>query len=219
MDNRHILEARKRQIEDALARLFDDVVKALDLAVKCMVKMDVAVCEALIRSDVTLNEQRRLVEQDCLVAIASQQPMASDLRDIIADMRMASELERMGDYAVDIAASVLELDQTGIDADWLLTIQRMSSLAQEMLYHAMRAHQSDDAALARRVGASDDTLDGLLAGLVATLMQVMQADPSKVQNASRVLWIAHNLERYGDRATNIAEQVIFRVEGNVVDLD
>lgn len=219
MDNRHILEAKKKQIEDALAGLFGDVVDSLDQAVKCMVKMDVAVCEALIRGDVALNEKRRQVEQDSLVAIASQQPMASDLRDIIADMRMASELERMGDYAVDIASSVLELDQTGIDADWLLTIQRMSSLAQEMLHHAMRAHQTDDATLARRVGASDDTLDGLLAGLVDTLMQAMQADPAKVQNASRVLWIAHNLERYGDRATNIAEQVIFRVEGEVVDLD
>lgn len=219
MDTRHILEAKKSQIETALGGLFNDVMNALELAIKCMVKLDTEVCEGLIRNDLKLNQKRRLLEQDCLVAIASQQPMASDLRDIIADMRIASELERMGDYASDIAASVMQMDAIGIDADWLLDIQRMASACQDMIHHAMRAHQTGNTELARRVGASDDELDAQLAKLVAKLMEVMRHDPERVQNASRVLWIAHNLERYGDRATNIAEQVIFRIEGSVVELD
>lgn len=219
MDSRHILEAKKNQIENSLAGLFDDVMNALDQAMKCMVKMDTPVCEALIRNDRTLNEKRRQLEQDCLVAIASQQPVASDLRDIIADMRIASELERMGDYASDIAASVLQLDGSGVSADWLLDLQRMASLCQEMIHGVMRAHQANDAELARRIGARDDELDAQLAKLVTTLMGVMGTDTSHAQNASRMLWIAHNLERYGDRVTNIAEQVVFRIEGAIVDLD
>lgn len=219
MDGRQILEAKKRQIESNLASLFEDVMNALDKALKCMVKLEPAVCEALIRHDVVLNEKRRLLEQDCLVAIASQQPVASDLRDLIADMRIASELERMGDYASDIAAVVLQMDGSAIEADWLLQIQRMASVSQDMIHNAMRAHQTGDAALARRVGASDDELDAELAKAVGMLMAVMRQDSARAENASRALWIAHNLERYGDRATNIAEQVVFRVEGTIVDLD
>ncbi|TCJ14676.1 phosphate signaling complex protein PhoU [Parasulfuritortus cantonensis] len=219
MDTRYMLEAKKHQIEVNLAALFDEVGNAIDAAIRCLVKKDQGVCEALIRNDVNLNEKRRLLEQDCLVAIASQQPVAHDLRDIIADMRITSELERMGDYAADIAASVLEMDGDDLSALGLLDVQRMSGLCQDMLSHAMRAHRENDAALARRVGADDDELDALLHHLSGALMDAMRANPAHVHNGSRMLWIAHNLERCGDRATNIAEQVIFRVEGVEVELN
>lgn len=219
MPGGHILEAKKRQIEANLTGLFDEVGNAIDAAIKCLVKKDQGVCEALIRNDVKLNEKRRMLEQDCLVAIASQQPVAHDLRDIVADMRIASELERMGDYAADIAASVLEMDGDDLHGLGLLDVQRMSGLCQDMLNHAMRAHREGDTALARRVGASDDELDDLQQRLVGTLMDAMRADPGHVHNGSRMLWIAHNLERCGDRAANIAAQVIFRIEGVEVDLN
>lgn len=218
MSAAHILEAKKQQIEANLAGLFDAVGNAIDAAIRCLVKKEQGVCEALIRNDVILNERRRLLEQDCLVALASQQPVAHDLRDIVADMRIASELERMGDYAADIAASVLEMDGDDLHALGLLDVQRMSGLCQDMLSHARRAHRDGDAALARRVGASDDALDELLRKLTDALMDAMRADPRHVHNGSRMLWIAHNLERCGDRATNIAEQVVFRIEGQAVEL-
>lgn len=219
MESRHILEAKKQQIDSNLTKLFDEVGNAINAAVQCLVKKELGVCEALIRNDILLNEKRRLLEQDCLVAIASQQPVAHDLRDIIADMRIASELERIGDYAADIAASVLEMDGDDLHTLGLLEVQRMSSLCQDMLSHAMRAHQTGDTAMARRVGSSDDELDDLLQGLTTALIDAMRADPAHVHNGSRMLWIAHNLERCGDRATNIAEQVIFRIEGKNVELD
>lgn len=219
MDSRHILEAKKQQIETRLAALFGEVGNAIEAAVRCLVKKDQGVCEALIRNDVLLNEKRRLLEQDCLVAIASQQPVAHDLRDIVADMRIAAELERMGDYAADIAASVLEMDGDDLHALGLLDVQRMSGTCQDMLSHVLRAHRDGDTALARRAAARDDELDGLQQRLVATLMDAMRADPAHVHNGSRMLWIAHNLERCGDRAANIAAQVIFRVDGVEVDLN
>jgi phosphate transport system protein len=213
MDMRHILESKKAQIEENLGGLFDDVIGALGRAVKCLVKLDEGVCQSLIRFEITLNEKRRLLEQDCLVAIASQQPVASDLRDIVADMRIASELARMGDYASDIAASIMEMDGTPIDALGLLDIQVMAGHCEEMVHNVMRAHKTDNVELARRVLNSDDELDIHLKKMIVALMGAMRADPANVHNGSRMLWIAHNLERYGDRACNIAEQVVFRVEG------
>jgi len=213
MDTRHILESKKRQIEDNLNGLFTEVMSALGQAVKCLVKLDEGVCQKLIQFETTLHERRRLLEQDCLIALASQQPVAGDLRDIVADMRIASELERMGDYAGDIAASILEMDEAEVEPLGLLDIQRMYGHCETMMHNAMRAYQGDDVVLARSVIDSDDELDELLRKTVVALMDAMRADPSNVHNGSRMLWIAHNLERYGDRATYIAEQVVFRVEG------
>jgi phosphate transport system protein len=213
MDMRHILESKKGQIEESLGSLFEDVMGAMSRAIKCLVKIDEEVCQSLIRFETTLHERRRLVEQDCLVAIASQQPVASDLRDIVGDMRIAAELERMGDYASDIAASILEMDETSIETLGLLDIQVMAGHCEDMVHNVMRAHKTDDVGLARRVIESDDELDGQLRKVITVLMEAMRSSPANVQNGTRMLWIAHNLERYGDRATNIAAQVIFRVEG------
>jgi phosphate transport system protein len=215
----NILDSKKRQIEANIERLFDEVQDAIDNAVRCLYKLDMAVCKAIIGHDISLNEQRRMIEQDCLVAIASQQPVANDLRDIVANMRIAAELERMGDYASDIAACILKMDSVDLDPLGLLDIQSMAGTCQQMLSHVKRAHREDDVDLARRVQQLDDELDQRLSKLVALLMDAMRADPANVHNGSRMLWIAHNLERCGDRATNIGEQVVFRVQGEAVDLD
>jgi phosphate transport system protein len=213
MDTRHILESKKKQIETSLNGLFEEVMTAMGRSVRCLVKLDEGVCQSLMRLETTLNEKRRLLEQDCLVAIASQQPVASDLRDIVADMRIAYELARMGDYASDIAASIMEMDGTLIEPLGLLDIQIMAGHCEQMAHNVMRAHQTADVELARRVISSDDELDIHLRKMIIALMDAMRADPANVHNGSRMLWIAHNLERYGDRTTNIAEQVIFRVNG------
>lgn len=216
---RHILDVKKQQIEDTLDGLFDDVRSAIDGAASCLVQRDPDYCRSLIENDVRFNEKRRLIEQDCLVAIASQQPVAHDLRDIVADMLIAVELERMGDYASDIASSVLELDGGHLEALGLDEVLAMSALCQRMLADAQQARKRGDATLARQLAASDDELDTRLQRVVGTTLAAMRTDPVKVDNGSRMLWIAHNLERCGDRATNIAEQVVYRVEGVIEELD
>lgn len=215
----NILDSKKRQIEANIESLFDDVRDAMDNAVRCLFKQDIAVCESLLRDDARLNGKRRLIEQDCLVAIASQQPVANDLRDIVADMRIAGELERMGDYASDIAACIMKMDSTALEHLGLLDIQTMAGLCQQMLSYVKRAHREADAEQARRVQPLDDELDLRLSKIVNLVMEAMRADPANVHNGSRMLWIAHNIERCGDRATNIAEQVVFRVQGEIVELD
>ena len=219
METHHILDAKKKQIETNLAALFGQVTGALEQAVECLNTRDNAICERIIRDDILLNERRRMVEQDCLVAIASQQPVANDLRDIVADMRIASELERMGDYASDIAAAVLQLSGNDLDQLALADILAMSASCRAMVADAMKAHADDDLERARGLAAQDDALDASLRKIIDHVLATMRNRPELVDDGSRLLWIAHNLERCGDRATNIAEQVTFRIRGEIEELN
>lgn len=219
LESHHILDMKKKQVETSLGSLSQQVKNAIAGAMNCLTSHDRSGCEQLVRNDINLNELRRIIEQDCLVAIASQQPVANDLRDIVADMRIAAELERMGDYASDIAASILRMDEASLDNVGLALVLDMSLACRRMLMDAMQAHQAGDASLARQVGAMDNQLDALMSAMVSLVMEAMRGSPALVNNGSRMLWIAHNLERCGDRATNIAEQVVFRVEGTLTELD
>lgn len=214
----HILNAKKAQIESNLNQLFDEVGSAIESAVGCLTSRDFAACDNLISNDRLINDRRRMIEQDCLVAIASQQPVARDLRDIIAASHIAAELERLGDYACDIAATVKRMDAANLDALGLENILAMSRLGQEMLAVVMRANRDSDAQLARQITALDDKMDALLKETIDLVLAAMRNAPELVNNGTSVLWIAHYLERYGDRATNIAEQVVFRLECAAADL-
>ena len=214
----HILNAKKAQIETNLNQLFDEVSNAIENAVGCLTSRDFEACDRLISNDRMINDRRRMIEQDCLVAIASQQPVAHDLRDIVAAGHIASELERLGDYACDIVAAVKRMDGASLDALGLDNILAMSRLGQEMLTVAMRANRDSDAQLARQITALDDKMDALLKETIELVLAAMRNSPELVNNGTSVLWIAHYLERYGDRATNIAEQVVFRLECAAADL-
>ncbi len=218
LENRHILDIKKQQIEANLAGLFQDVDRAIGAAMHCLTGKQPEDCESLIAADAGINEKRRLIEQDCLVAIASQQPVAHDLRDLVADMRIAAELERMGDYACDIAASVLELNGLTHDTLGQADILAMAAVCREMLANVAQAHRAGDVELARRVAAANHDLGARRKQVVDVLLSLMRSDWAMVENGTRMLWMVHSLERCGDRATNIAEQVLFRVEGEPVDL-
>jgi phosphate transport system protein len=218
LGNRHILDVKKQQIEANLAGLFAQVNQAIGGAMNCLVGKNAADCQALISADASVNDKRRLIEQDCLVAIASQQPVAHDLRDLVADMRVAAELERMGDYARDIAVDSLALMGLAEDAQGQADILEMAKVCTAMLDEVARAHATGDAALARQVAARNQTLHDQRKQMVDNTLARMRSDANLVDSGTHLLWITHSLERYGDRVTNIAEQVIFRVEGEPVEL-
>lgn len=213
-----ILDAKKSQIESSLNRLAVEVSAALDKSIQCLTDRDIAACDALIRADEYINDQRRMIEQDCLVAIASQQPVAHDLRDLFAATHIASELERLGDYACDIAACAKRLDSGSLEGLALDRILDMSRLSREMLATAMRADQNEDAELARQLSTMDDRMDALLKSTIEQILSTMRQSPERVNNGTAVIWVAHHLERCGDRATNIAEQVVFKLENEVANL-
>lgn len=213
-----ILNAKKAQIESNLNQLFNEVGNAIESAVGCLTSRDFEACDRLISNDKLINDRRRMIEQDCLVAIASQQPVAHDLRDIVAASHIASELERLGDYACDIVATVKRMDNASLDALGLENILTMSRLGQDILAVAMRANRDSDAQLARQITALDDKMDALLKETIDLVLAAMRNAPDQVNNGTSMLWIAHALERYGDRATNIAEQVVFRLESEAENL-
>lgn len=218
-ESRHVLNARKIRIESSLATLFERVDNALVSAMDGLGGRDAAACDRVVSADAELNAMRQRVEQDCMLAIVSQQPVAHDLRDLLADMRMASELERMGDHASGIAFSLRYMDAAGLDRVGLATTVEMSRICRRMLNDARAAHENADTALARGVGAMDDPLDALMREMEGKVMTAMRADPALVNNGARMLWVAHHLERFGDRATNLAELTLFRVEGVIEELD
>lgn len=214
----HILDSKKQQIEASLGGLFADVDQAIAAAMHCLTGKDAAQCQALIQGDIRLNDKRRLIEQDCLVAIASQQPVAHDLRDLVADMHIAAELERMGDHARDIAANVLDLNGLTRDTTGQEDILTMAAMCREMLAEVARAHRDGDVAGARRAAGRNRELGAQRKQVVDTLLSVMRSEWTLVENGTRLLWMVHSLERCGDRVTNIAEQVVFRVTGETVEL-
>ena len=219
LEPRHILDVKKQQIENNLQGLFDLVHRAINDAMACLDGADKKLCRTVIDRDPELNETRRLLEQDCLVALASQQPVAHDLRDIVACMRVAAELERIGDYAGDIAAGVLQMDGNDLSRLGLPDLVDMAAICTDMLSKAAEAIARRDAALARDTAILDDRVDAAQQKLVQDLFANMQSDPALVPDASRMLWIAHNLERCGDRITNICEQVVFMIRGEDVELN
>ena len=218
-ETRHILDAKKQQIEENLLDLFDVVQRAIGEAINCLDSAEKQACQVVIDRDPQINEARRLLEQDCLVAIASQQPVAHDLRDIVACMRIATELERIGDYASDIAASVLQMEGNDLQHIGLAAVLGMSRTCIEMLDGVSHAFRERDSSLAKTYALMDDQIDQAQQELDETLFDSMKSQPGLVPDASRMLWITHNLERCGDRATNIAEQVVFMVESKNMELD
>jgi phosphate transport system protein len=210
---------KKQQIEKNLLELFAQVRESIENAIGCLEGEDKAVCQAVVDKDPEINEARRLLEQDCLVAIASQQPVAHDLRDIVACMRVASELERIADYSSDIAVSVMQMDGHDLARVGLDAVKAMSRDCIGMLDEVVMAFTQRDGVKARQAAKRDDAIDQAQQDLVKVLFADMQAHPRLVPDASRMLWISHNLERCGDRATNIAEQVVFMTEAKSVELD
>lgn len=216
---RHLLDVKKKQIEDNLVSLANQVKEAMEQAVMCLRTGDKTVCSAIIAGDEQINESRRLIEHDCLLAIALHQPVAHDLREIAAASRIAGELERTADYASDIAAINLQMDGADLSEIGVDSVLKMASLSAHMLDEVIKAYLHRDAKKAKKAAAIDDEIDTEQANLIGELFTVMQSRPAHVPNASRVLWVSHNLERCGDRATNIAEQVVFMLEAKVVELD
>lgn len=205
-------------LQDDVLVLGSVVEKAIAEAVQALQQPDHKAARDLIARDRAINEKRYAIEGDALTLIARQQPLASDLRTIFTVLEIATELERIGDYAKGIAkVGVL------MDGEHLLKpfaqIPRMADLARRMLQQALEAFVQRDAALARAICAQEQEMDALHNAVYRELLSLITADPDNVDRASYLLWVAHNLERTADRVLNICERVIFTVTGEMVEMD
>ena len=205
-------------LHQEVAILAGTVDKAIMRAVDALKRRDLAESRQLIQEDDYIDQKRFEIEDRCVDLIATQQPMARDLRAIIALLHITVELERMGDYAEGIAKiSVMMGENQPLKP--LIDIPRMADKATEMLRESIDSLLTRDVVKANQVCQADDDVDNLYDQVYRELLIFMIQDPNTIERATFLLWVAHDLERIADRATNIAERVIFLVTGKMVEIN
>lgn len=213
----------RKAFEDHLAELEQDIFTmgemvciATNRSVKALRERDVDEGNRIIHDDKYINEKRWEIEEKCINLIATQQPVATDLRELIAILSIITDLERMGDYAEGIAKIVVKIgDQPPVKP--LIDIPRMTEIALEMINKALRAYAERDDKTARLICDQDDDVDELYNQVYRELLTVMIEDPRTITRATYLIWASHNLERIADRVTNICERIIFLVTGEMVE--
>ena len=202
------------RLQDEVLVLGSMVEKALSRSVQALRARDVGMARSIEAEDVLINRKRFEIEEAALLQIATQQPMASDLRRLAAILHIVTDLERMGDYASGIARICIEIgEQPHVKP--LIDIPRMSDKAVSMLRRALDAFVERDAAAAEAIAAEDDDVDALYQQVYRELLTIMLANPRTIDQATHLLWAAHNIERVADRVQNICERVVFVVTGRM----
>jgi phosphate transport system protein len=210
-----------RQLEgtkDDVLRLGAMVEQAIERAGRAMVERDVDLADSVRWDDSNVNELQRRINTEITAVIATQAPMARDVRELLALYHASAELERMGDYAVNIAKLAQQMaaePEVAIFAQ----IPRMEQLCREQLRAAMRALVDVSEEAARRVCARDDEIDHLYNSVYEDAVSLMSVAPDKARQATHMLFAAHHLERLGDRVTNIGEDVVYLATGQIEDLN
>ncbi len=215
---RATLDQEARAINDDLLRMQKLVDQSILRSVDSLKRRDQTLAQQVIDEDVEINDMRFKIEEACLSLIATQQPAASDLRSVIAAMHMVVEMERMADHASGIAKTVIMMGDEPLLKP-LVDIPKMAELARDMLRDSLQAYNARDAEKARQIAVRDDDMDGLYRAVFDELVKIMSKTPGSASRATYLLWCAHNLERIGDRVTNIAERVIFVNTGDMQELN
>ncbi len=215
---RGTFEKELRRLQDDVLVLGSMVEKAVLQSVEALKNRDFETSRRLIDEDALVNHKRFAIEADILALIATQQPMAGDLRILAAMLEIATELERVGDYAKGISKINLMIGERPLLKP-LVDIPRMADKAMDMLHRALGAFARQDVELARAIPKEDDEVDALYNQVYRELMTYIMADPQAIDQANYLLWAAHNLERAADRVTNICERVVFTVTGEMRELN
>ena len=202
-------------VQEETIQLSSMVEKAIYKSVDSLKKRDVEASQQVIDEDDLIDLKQEALEERCIELIALESPIAGDLRILISAMMIANELERMGDYAEGIAKISVSMGNLP-PLKPLIDIPRMAEKAVIMLRNSTQAFISRDVDLARNVVESDDEVDDLYNQVYRELLTYMLEEPGSIQRATYLLWVAHDLERVADRATNIAERVIYLVTGQLV---
>ncbi|MGZ4164973.1 MAG: phosphate signaling complex protein PhoU [Tumebacillaceae bacterium] len=218
MDARKGFHGALEDLQRDLLKMGVLVEESIYHAVKSLANLDAKVAEQVIKGDAKINDMMIDIESDCLKLLALQQPMASDLRVIGTAMKIVTDLERMGDHAVDIAKTTVRLDGEKLLKP-LIDTPRMAEMAKEMLHDALNCYVRRDVQLAMTLAEKDDAVDHLYSTIFTELERLMKADAGNVRQATMLLMVCQSLERIADHATNIGEWVIYMVSGDRKDLN
>ena len=217
MEIRAGFHKRLREIQDDILEMGSMVSKAILRSIEALKTRDIEMAKQLITDDQKINQKRFEIEEKCVQLIATQQPMASDLRTIVAVLNIITELERIGDYAVGIGRIVIMIGNEP-PLKPLIDVPRMAEKTVEMLTRSLDAFINRDAEAARKIPTEDDLIDNLYDQVYRELLVFMMEDPKTITRATRLMWVAHNLERSADRVTNICERVVFVITGKMEEI-
>jgi phosphate transport system protein len=215
---RQTFDEQLARTRDDLLAMGDMVEEAINKAVQALVNRNVGLAQQVIDNDEQINLALRNIQENCEVLIATQQPMATDLRFILAIYNIANELERTGDYAEGIARIAIRLADEPMLKPYI-DIPRMTHKACELLRGQLQAFVNRDMEAARALAHGDDEIDALYDQVYRELLFLMVQDPKIITQATHLLWVTHNLERIGDRTTNLGEQVVYMITGQVEELN
>ena len=215
---RETLDRELGEIRDAVLRMGEAVEGAIGASVRALSANDVTLAESVIAGDVRINEMQRTISALITTSIATQQPVARDLRYLLALDHVGYELERIGDHAKSVAKHARYLgDEPQMQA--YVALPEIGALAAEQLHAILLALVAVDEVRAREVAAVDDDIDARYHATFDQLLGLMRADGTNVNRGTHLLLVAHDLERIGDRVTNIAEDVVFLARGEIEDLN
>ena len=215
---RTAFERQLTEIQEEMLVLGGMVEAAVERGVESLKNRDIELARTIITDDIKINRRRYEVEEKCLEIIATQQPLAHDLRTIVAVLHIIVDLERMGDHAEGIAKIALMLtDEPPLKPH--VDIPKMAEVTKRMLIESLQAFKDRDAGRARAICNMDDDVDALYDKIYGELVRCMIDDPQTIERATHLTWVAHNLERIADRATNICERVVYLVEGKIRELN
>ena len=212
------MDLQLKMLEDEVVMLGGMVEKSIARALDALSRRDLTASEQVVREDDYIDSKRFEIEEKCIDIIATQQPMAGDLRVVVTILHVIVELERMGDYAEGIARiSLLMGNEPTLKP--LIDIPRMADKATTMLHRSLDALVNRDTVTALQVCSEDDAVDALYDQVYRELLLFMIEDPKVIQRATYLLWVAHDVERIADRATNIAERVVYLVTGKMEEIN
>ena len=215
---RQTFDQELQRLQDDLLAMSSMVEEALVKSVEMLKQRDFVGSQRLIAGDQLINEKRFAIEADALTLIATQQPMAGDMRLLAAILEIVTELERIGDYAKGIARINLLIGEQPLVKP-LIDLPVMAQKARYMLHRSLEAFAQRDAVLARAIPKQDDEIDGLYNQIYRELISYIMEDPRTIEGANYLLWVAHNLERTADRVINICERVVYTVTGELSELN
>lgn len=215
LQNRSLLDKELNELRANILQMTSLIDSAIEQAMAALSNRDVSLAQTVINNDSQVNQLRFEVEEASLRILATQQPMAGDLRIVIAAIHLAVELERIGDHASGIARLVARMESED-EIDTLHKLPKMAKRARQMLQQSIAAFINQDAAAAKAMIGRDDKIDKQYNKLFRETLEEMR-DDSYIRRATFLLWVGHNLERIGDRTTNIAERVIFMTTGEFIE--
>ena len=210
--SRKAFDNEMQNVRDEVLLLGSMVEHALIGSVEALKKRDIKAAQAIIVEDKAINKKRFDLEDQLVTLIATQQPMAQDLRFLASTLEIVSELERMGDYAKGIANINVRMGDEKLLKP-LIDIPRMAQKGVDMLHRALTAYINNDAETAMTIPVEDDEVDALYNQIYRELMVFVIEDPKNIERANWLLWVAHNLERFADRVTNICERTVYIARG------